>query len=57
MRHRVTLYDDGKRLEVLFPGFDIALKGEDLGGAARACPDSRVGLKEMGDFGAGAGAY
>lgn len=52
-----TLYDDGKRLEVLFPGFDIALKGEDLGGAARACPDSRVGLKEMGDFGAGAGAY
>lgn len=27
-----TLYDDGKRLEVLFPGFDIDLKGEDLEG-------------------------
>lgn len=27
-----TLYDDGKRLEVLFPGFAIDLKGEDLDG-------------------------
>jgi hypothetical protein len=25
-----TLYDDGSRLEVLYPGFDIDLKGEDL---------------------------
>ena len=25
-----TLYDDGTRLEVLYPGFEIALKGEEL---------------------------
>jgi hypothetical protein len=25
-----TLYDDGTRLEVLYPGFDIDLRGEDL---------------------------
>lgn len=25
-----TLYDDGTRLEVLYPGFDIDLKGEEL---------------------------
>ena len=25
-----TLYDDGSRLEVLYPGFDIELKGEEL---------------------------
>jgi hypothetical protein len=25
-----TLYDDGKRLEVLYPGFEIRLKGEEL---------------------------
>ena len=27
-----TLYDDGTRLEVLYPGFEIQLKGEELEG-------------------------